>query len=63
MHQQSIWMPPHPDYQCPPPSSPIFMPYALSATTIPIYPGLGQAPNNAGLHTQWGIIKYKKSGK
>ena len=29
----------------PPPSSPIFMPDALPATTLPIYPGLGQAPN------------------
>jgi len=26
---------------------------AISVATIPIYPGLGQAPNNAGLHTQW----------
>jgi len=26
---------------------------ALSATTLPIYAGLGQAPNNAGLHTWW----------
>jgi len=35
----------------PPPSSPpIFMTNALSATTFQIYPGLGQAPNNAGLH-------------
>jgi len=32
---------------------PIFMPNALSAATFPIYPGLGQAPNNAFLHTQW----------
>jgi len=29
----------------PRPSSPIFMPDALPATTLPIYPGLGQAPN------------------
>jgi len=28
-----------------PPSSPILMPDALTATTLPIYPGLGQAPN------------------
>jgi len=35
----------------PPPPSPIFMLNALSAATIPIYPGLGQAPNTAGLHT------------
>jgi len=33
--------------------SPIFMPNALSATTLPICLGLGQAPNNATLHTQW----------
>ena len=32
---------------------PIFTPNALSAATLPIYPGLGQAPNNAGLHTRW----------
>jgi len=24
-----------------------------SAATLPIYPGLGQAPNNAGLHAPW----------
>ena len=35
----------------PPLPSPIFMLNALSAATIPIYPGLGQAPNTAGLHT------------
>ena len=29
----------------PPPSSPFFMPDALPASTLPIYPGLGQAPN------------------
>jgi len=28
---------------------PIFMPNALSAATVPIYPGFGQAPNNAGI--------------
>jgi len=28
-----------------PPSSPIFAPVALPAETLPIYPGLGQAPN------------------
>jgi len=27
------------------PSSPNFTPDALPATTLPIYPGLGQAPN------------------
>jgi len=37
----------------PPPSSPIFMPNVLSAATLPVYPGLGQTPNNAGLHTHW----------
>jgi len=31
----------------------IFTLNALSVTTFPIYPVLGQAPNNAGLHTQW----------
>jgi len=29
----------------PPPSSPIFMPDALPVATLPLYPGLGQAPN------------------
>jgi len=29
----------------PPPSFPNFTPDALPATTLPIYPGLGQAPN------------------
>jgi len=29
----------------PPLSSPIFMPVALPAATLPLYPGLGQAPN------------------
>jgi len=29
----------------PPPSSPIFTPDALPAATLPIYPGLGPAPN------------------
>ena len=32
---------------------PIFTLNALSATTLPIYPGLGQVPNIAGLHTRW----------
>jgi len=36
----------------PPPSSPILTPNALSVATLPIYSGFGQAPNNAGLHTQ-----------
>jgi len=26
---------------------------ALPATTLPIYLGLGQAPNMLALHTQW----------
>ena len=34
-------------------SPPVFMLNAFSAATLPIYPGLGQAPNNAGLHTPW----------
>jgi len=29
----------------PPPTSPIFMPDALPAATLPLYPGLEQAPN------------------
>jgi len=29
------------------------MPDALPAATFPIYPGLGQAQEYAGLHTQW----------
>jgi len=29
----------------PPPSSPIFTSDAIPAATLPIYPGLGQAPN------------------
>jgi len=43
-------MPPHPDYQCPHlRHQSIFMPNALSAATLPIYFGLRQASNNAGL--------------
>jgi len=35
------------------------MPDAFPATTLPIYPGLGQAPKYAGLHTQWlGYVLY-----
>jgi len=34
-----------------PPIPPIFMPDALSATTLPIYSGLGQAREYTGLHT------------
>jgi len=39
----------------PPPSSPIFTPDALLATTYPIYPGLGVGTGTkyAGLHSQW----------
>jgi len=37
----------------PPPSSPIFMPDALPATTLPIYPGSEQVQKYAGLHTPW----------
>jgi len=45
-HRQSRWVPLHPDKSvthlyCPP----IFMPDALPATTLAIYPGLGQAPS------------------
>ena len=32
---------------------PIFTPDALPATTLPIYPGSGQAQKYAGLHTPW----------
>jgi len=32
---------------------------AVSVATLPIYPGLGQAPNNAGLHTWWISFYYK----
>ena len=32
---------------------PIFMSDALPAATLPIYPGLGQTQENAGLHTPW----------
>jgi len=54
MHRQSIWMPPYLDYRCSHLHHPqTFMPNALAAAILPIHPGLGQAPNNAGLHTQW----------
>jgi len=56
MHGQSIWMPPHLDYRCPHFHHPPFlrqMPFLLHP---PIYPGLGQAPNNAGLHT-WQLVR------
>ena len=32
---------------------PTFMPNTLSVATLPIYLGLGQAPNKACLHTRW----------
>jgi len=39
----------------------IFMPNALSTATLPIYPGLGQAMNNAGLHTwRLGVCALKR---
>jgi len=44
----------------PPPSSPIFTPYALPAATLPIYPGLGQAQDYAGLHTPRLVSGYQK---
>jgi len=37
-------------------TNPVISPFLCqmpSAATFPIYPGLGQAPNNAFLHTQW----------
>ena len=37
----------------PPAQSPIFTLDALPAATLPIYPGLGQAPIYAGSHTRW----------
>jgi len=44
----------------PPPPPPHFMQNAFSAATLPIYPGLGQASNNADLHTWWLVaIKQK----
>jgi len=46
----------------PPPSFPIFTLNALSVATLPIYPGLGQEPNNAGLHTWW-LGRYLKVTK
>jgi len=45
---------PQPGLSVPPlSSSPIITPNAFSAATLPIYPGLEQATNNAGSHTQW----------
>jgi len=38
-----------------------FMLNALSAATLPICPGLGQAPSTAGLHTWWlGFAKQNR---
>jgi len=39
----------------PPPN---FTPDALPAAILPIYPGLGQAPTYAGLHTRWLGYQY-----
>ena len=39
-----------------------FTPDVLPAATLPIYPGLGQAPIYAGLHTRWlGVERYPLS--
>jgi len=43
----------------PPPSSPIFMPDALYAATLPVYPDLGQAPNMLACIPS-GFIEVKK---
>jgi len=59
----SIWLDATPSRLLvpPPPSSPIFMLNALSAATLPICPGLGQAPSTAGLHTWWlGFAKQNR---
>jgi len=37
----------------PPPLSPHFYAECPFWRTLPIYPGLAKAPNNAGLHMQW----------
>ena len=37
----------------PPPSFPHFTPNALPVETLAICPGLGKAPNYAGLYTRW----------
>jgi len=44
MHQQSGWTA-TPSRLTGAPISAIFMPDALPGTTLPIYPGLGQAPH------------------
>jgi len=38
--------------------SPIFMPDALPVATLPIYPGLGQAQEYAGLHNPVAWLHY-----
>jgi len=45
----------------PPPSSPIFTWNAIFVTTVPIYPGLGQALNNDGLHSQWLVYVLQRN--
>jgi len=45
----------------PPPSSPIFTWNAIFVTTVPIYPGLGQALNNGGLHSQWLVYVLQRN--
>jgi len=42
----------------PPPSSPIFMPAALPAATLSLYPGLGQAPNILAC-IPLGVVHYR----
>jgi len=37
----------------PPPPSPLFYAKCPFCATLPIYPGMGKSPNNAGLNTQW----------
>jgi len=44
----------------PHPQSPHFTPDALPAATLSIYPGLGQAPIYAGLHTWWQGGSYEE---
>jgi len=50
----------------PPPSSLIFTPDALPVATVPIYPGLGQAPNILDCISSGFVIaeiyKYYKTG-
>jgi len=65
-HRQSGWTPLHLDqsaiyfHQ----STPHFTPGAVPATTLLIYPGLGQVQEYAGLHTSWlGLYTLKLSIK